>query len=62
MKLKEFLENHRWTIAKLSRATGISRQSLYNYINGSHKPLDEQVNKLAEVLGISRKKLNELLK
>lgn len=40
------------TITALSRASGISPQSISNYVNGKTAPSDESVEKLAEALAV----------
>ena len=48
MKLAKYLNKNAVSIAQLSRDTGISRQTLYNYVKGKRTPTIESAWKIEQ--------------
>lgn len=62
MKLKQFLKENRWTIAELSRRTGISERMLHYMADGVYSTNEANLEKLSDVLKISKEKLKKMIK
>ena len=50
---------NKWTYESLSKEMGVTKQTLYNWRDGTHKPSGNQERKLAKLFGIT---VDELIK
>lgn len=57
-RLYEAMSNKGWTQSDLSRAAGVGRDSISNYIRGISLPNVRNLKKLADGLGVEMEELN----
>ena len=60
--LKDYLKQNRWTATAFAKELGISRRTIYNYLEGNSKPSEEIIEKMAKVLKVSTKQIKKLIK
>lgn len=52
-KLRSLREAYPMTVEELATAAGLSRQSIYSLENGTHRPTWDNVQRIAEALGVT---------
>lgn len=48
--LRGFLKRERWTVDAFAKELGVTRQTVYNWINGDRVPPIKRVGEIAKVL------------
>lgn len=59
-KFEMELKKQRWTASAFAKELGVSRRTLYNYFEGNTKPSPEIIEKIAEILEMSKKQATKL--
>ena len=59
-KLEMELKKQRWTVTAFAKELGVDRRTIYNYLEGNTKPSPEIIEKIAEILEISKKQATKL--
>lgn len=53
IRLKDYMEANRWTKAELSRRTGLSRPTIWGYVNGTRYPNSTALRSICKVMNVS---------
>jgi transcriptional regulator with XRE-family HTH domain len=56
-RIKELLRTKNWNQSDLARATGLGRDSVSTYINGTTRPTPKNLAKIAQALGVDSREL-----
>lgn len=48
--LRDFLKREHWSLDAFAKDVGVTRQTVYNWINGERVPPIKRIGKIAEVL------------
>ena len=60
IKLETELKKQRWTVTAFAKELGVDRRTIYNYLEGNTKPSGEMLEKIAKILGISKKQATKI--
>jgi transcriptional regulator with XRE-family HTH domain len=56
-RIKDLLRERNWNQSDLARATGLGRDSISTYINGTTRPTPKNLGKIAQALGVEARDL-----